>query len=178
MAKSANEGEIITKSAKPMSKFRQILRWIAVLPAGVVCAFLVTFPIHWGVMLIQYFGKPEENSKTVTYTNPLAMIPPDVLEMFGYALFVPMVLITSGAILAPRFKFRTGIAIAILFLGLCCLLLGNSESIDISGFRYAVTIILWVVGVAWGLYNAYNAHKTLSSEKEQIIKIEEKTEYL
>jgi len=137
-----------------MSKLAYILRWIAVLPTAVVCAFLVAFPIHWFVMLIQWYDK----NRTDTFI-PLALIPPEILERFGYALFVPMVLVSVGAIIAPKFKFQTGIALAILeivFLvaSLCCIAFGYIKS-DMSGLRWSITVLLWIVGIYSGLYYSY-----------------------
>ena len=50
------------------------LRWILVLPGSIVCAILIWFPIHWAVIMID---KP----------NPLAFIPPKMLERFVGAFF-------------------------------------------------------------------------------------------
>ena len=136
-----------------MSKLAYILRWIAVLPTAVVCAFLVAFPIHWFVMLIQLYGKNGDSF------NPLVFIPPEILERFGYALFVPYTLVSVGAIIAPKFKFQTGIVIAILIVillmtSLCFIAFGYIKS-DTSGLRWSITVLLWIVGISYGLYYSY-----------------------
>jgi len=141
-----------------MSKLVYILRWIAVLPAAIICSLLVMFPIHWLVMFILWCDK--------NYTDsfiPLALIPAETLERFGYALFVPATLISVGAIIAPKFKFQTGIAIAVLVIvllmaGLCYLVLGYFES-DMSGLCWSITVLLWVVSISHGLY--YSHKKSL-----------------
>jgi hypothetical protein len=137
------------------------MRWILVLPGSVVSAILVMFPIHWVVMLIQLFGKADDDAfVTIDGKTLLAAIPPEILERFGYALFVPMVLIICGAEIAPRFKFQTGIILAMLLVALCAFSIGYSfEKIEMSQLRWVVTIILWIVSYTYGLYGAYKAHK-------------------
>jgi phosphoglycerol transferase MdoB-like AlkP superfamily enzyme len=141
-----------------MSKLVYILRWIAVLPAAVVCSFLVAFPIHWFVMFIHLSGN-NTDIITIDGKSLLASIPPEILERFGYALFVPFTLIYIGSIIAPRFKFQTSIVIAVLIAMLlttsvCCISLGYIKD-GMSVFRWLITIALWIIGISCGLYYSY-----------------------
>ena len=100
----------------PVSHRRYILRWVGVLPGALLCVFIVTFPIHWVVMLIQHFGTSFDTSgrgSPLSFYYYLAMLSPEVLETFGNAFFTPFVLITAGANIAPQFKFPTGIGLAV-----------------------------------------------------------------
>jgi hypothetical protein len=158
---SYQETEMAGLPNKRMSKLSQFFRWIAVLPGSIGCAMLVLFPIHWAVQLVTI---------PVQLFVPFAQPEREMLEFFGNAFFVPMVLVTFGALIAPRFKFHTGIGVAILFLvAIGCYVLGYNQNIDMSPVRYAITIILWVTGVTCGLYNAYNAHKKSSKKIASVI---------
>lgn len=134
-----------------------VVRWLAVLPGAVLCAFLVEFPIHWAVMLIGYFGTEHDNN-SITYTNPIAAIPPDVLELFGNAFFTPFVIVSVGARIAPKYKFYTGIALAVLLgvvYGVFSTLVAKdiSEGTYTSGrwLRLLITIVLCASGLIMGL---------------------------
>lgn len=136
------------------------------LPGSIVCAILVMFPIHWAVMLIQFVCKKGDTIYVEGPMGLLAAIPPKMLEYFGYALFVPMVMIITGAEIAPKYKFQTGIAMAI-FWGL---LFGFStgvvvtKHIDMSWLRYAITIALGISGCAVGLLRVHQKQSKAESK--------------
>ena len=134
-----------------MSKTVQVLRWLAVLPGALLCALIVNFPIHWVVMLIQHFGSISIDAET-----PIAAINPEMLELLGYAFFNPFIIIISGAYIAPRFKFQTGIALAVLW----GIIFGVSNTTSISQgqysgwgwLRFVITCMLCVAGVCLGFF--------------------------
>lgn len=143
-----------------MSKLVQILRCLAVLPGALLSALLVMFPIHWAVELIQLFGKSGDDSTiSVDGKTPLAAIPPEMLERFGYAFFSPLVIIYVGAKIAPKFKFQTGIALAVLW----GILFGSGMALVISQdqysgwgwLRFAITCMLGIAGVSIGLFQVH-----------------------
>ena len=141
-------------------KVIQVLRWIAVLPGSFLCVVLAAFPIHWVVMLIQMFGRSGEDATiSVGGKTPLAAIPPEVLERFGYALFTPLVMIIIGVKIAPSFKFSTGIALAVLW----GIMFGVGMTIAISQgwgwgwLRFVITCVLGISGVAIGLSQVHKA---------------------
>jgi len=147
-----------------MSKSTYVLRWIAVLPGAFLSAFLVAFPIHWAVMLIQHLGTDSDDSGSgspLSLYYYLAAIPPEVLEYFGRAFFAPFVAISSGAHIAPNYKFPTAIALAIgfgIFYGWAATMIANdiSSGLYTGGrwLRLAITIFLCIAGLATGLFQA------------------------
>jgi len=147
---------------KQRLKCLQVLRWLGIIPGAFLCTLLVMFPIHWVVMLIQLFGRSREGDFiSIDGKNPLAAIPPEMLERFGYALFTPFVIIIVGAKIAPKFKFPTGIALAVLW----GVLFGAAISLAISKgqyegwgwLRFAITCVLGIAGVGLGLFNVHKA---------------------
>jgi hypothetical protein len=111
------------------------------------------FPIHWIVMLIQHIGSTSIDGET-----PIAAINPEMLELLGYAFFTPFIMIISGSYIAPRFKFQTGIALAVLW----SIIFGASMTYTISHgqysgwgwLRFAITCMLGIAGVCLGLFQA------------------------
>lgn len=157
--------------ANNQSRFRQALKWIGVLPGAVGCAALAQFPIHWVVMLIRYSGTEVDANGTITYDNPLAAMPEEVLEYFLNAFFTPFIIISVGAQIAPKFKFFTGIALAIaLAAGYAALTTFIAHDIS-SGLytpgrwlRLAVTVMLALLGFSVGLLRAYGLDQRRHSE--------------
>ncbi len=76
------------------------LRWIAVLPACVLSAVIVLFPIHWVVLIGTGLF-----SRTGLYEGQgccsIWDIPPEALERGIDAVFVPATLIYTAAWVAP-----------------------------------------------------------------------------
>lgn len=146
-----------------MSKPIQFLRWLIVPPTAFLCAFLATFPVHWVVALIQIFSRVGDPFITINGKNLLAAIPPETLEKLGNAFFGPLVMITSGASMAPKFKFVTGISFAILWgiiFGAGMTLAITQGQYSGSGWlRFAITCALGIAGVASGVYHVHIAQK-------------------
>lgn len=146
-----------------MSKSIYVMRWVAVLPGALLSAFLVSFPIHWSVMLLKYFGTEHDDSG-ITYTNPLSAIPSEVLELFGYAFFTPFIITWVGARIAPKFKFQTSIALAIV-VGVVYGVAATFIADDISSglytagrwLRLIITVLLCIAGLVFGLFKAHQA---------------------
>jgi hypothetical protein len=144
-----------------------VLRWIGIIPGALLCAFLADFPIHWAVMLVGYLGTEHDNN-SIVYTDPIAAIPPEVLELFGNAFFTPFVIISVGARIAPRHKFHTGIALAII-LGVIYGVVSTWVARDISEgvytagrwIRLGITILLCISGLIAGLYVARRQDPTI-----------------
>lgn len=141
-----------------MSKSVQTLRWLAVLPGAILCVFIVAFPIHWVVMFIQHFHS-DELLVSIDGKLPLAAIPPEMLERLGYAFFTPFVMIVSGAYIAPKFKFQTGIALAVLWgMGFGASMVYVISKNQYSGRDWlvlAITCALGIAGVSLGLLRVY-----------------------
>ena len=145
------------------SSLIHVFRWFAVLPGSIVCAVLVMFPIHWAVMLIQFACKEGDTIEVEGPMGLLACVPPEMLERFGYALFTPMVMIITGAKIAPKYNFQTGIGMAV-FWGL---IFGAASTITISHgwffgwgwFRFAIIFVLGTTGVVFGLLQVHQKQK-------------------
>ena len=140
-----------------------VLRWICVLPGAVLCGLLVAFPIHWIVMLIQLFGRSVDSFITIDGKNLLAAIPPETLERFGQALFAPLVIVSIGARIAPRYRFVTGIALTVLFVVILIVayVFATSWGFTFAGgwLQRSFTYLLQIAGFSWGLYYAHKADK-------------------
>jgi hypothetical protein len=135
-------------------RIKEILRWVAVLPGGLICAVLSTIPVHLFVLMIHA-------SRNTDTPHTLSDVPPEILERFGYAFFTPFVLIFVGSKITPRFQFYTSIALAVLW----GILFGIGVSVaysrgtleGYSWFRSVITCLLGIAGTALGLYLAYKA---------------------
>jgi uncharacterized membrane protein len=130
---------------------------------------LVLFPIHWAVLLIQHFGTSSDDSGSgspLSLYYYLAALPPEVLEYFGRAFFAPFVLIAAGANIAPKFKFQTGIALAIA-MGFLYGVGATMIADDISNglytperwLRLGISVLLYIAGIAVGLFQARKLEK-------------------
>lgn len=83
------------------------LRWLAVLPAAILSAVLISFPVHWAVMIFTGFAGDDD-------TIGLWDLPPETLERLGIAFFAPLAFIMAGAKVAPTHKLQTAIVLTIL----------------------------------------------------------------
>ncbi|BBP02776.1 hypothetical protein TPL01_02080 [Sulfuriferula plumbiphila] len=120
-------------------------------------------------MLIQYLGTSSDDSgsgSALSVYYYLAALPPEVLQYFGNAFFTPFVVITAGANIAPKFKFPTGIALAIA-LGVVYGVVATIIVGEISNglytperlLRLGITVFLCVGGIAAGLFQARKAER-------------------
>ncbi|MGH8403466.1 MAG: hypothetical protein ACRESO_08715 [Gammaproteobacteria bacterium] len=154
-------------------QFKDIARWIAVLPGSVVCSIAATFPIHWGVLLINYLLS---HRGYITYF-PLPTLSIDVFELYAYALFVPFTIIAVGVKIAPKYKFQTGVTLAILFgvligYGIGTILVPeiNEGLYNMSRWlRLGITAALWAISIAWGVRSAYMQGEQFKCEAQKVI---------
>lgn len=149
-----------------MSKPVQVLRWLAVLPGAFLCVLLVAFPIHWAVELMQLFGRSNDDSfVSIDGKTPLAAIPPEMLERFGYAFFTPLVMIIVGAKIAPKFKSQTGIALAVLwgiiFGAGMTFVISQGQYFGWGWLHFAITCVLGIAGISLGLFRVHKAQKEI-----------------
>lgn len=137
-----------------------ILRWGAVLPGALLSAFAAMFPIHWLVML-QYL---DSDMPDYDAGDMATFLSPQSLEALALAFFTPLVFITVGSRVAPRFKFFTGIALAALlgiFYGWVATVVVEEIQQGIytpaNWLRLGVTVLLCMAGLAIGLFQAHKA---------------------
>ena len=120
-------------------------RWIAVIPAGVVAAMLVTFPIHWSLSLVEGYG-----------TFVFAWLGSENIETLIIAFSSPYVFIRAGAYTSPGFHPEAGVALSIivaLALGGIYVLAFTSSSLGgWYSLYYGATPVLNLVGIAAALY--------------------------
>ncbi|MGH7234000.1 MAG: hypothetical protein ACREF7_00945 [Candidatus Saccharimonadales bacterium] len=153
-------------------QFKDIARWIAVLPGSVVCSIAATFPIHWGVLLINYLLS---HRGYITYF-PLPTLSINVIEFYAYALFVPFIVIAVGAKIAPKYKFKIGVTLAILFGVLIGYGIGTILVPEIHEglynmsrwLRLGITVALWAISIAWGIHSAYIQDAQFKREAQKI----------
>lgn len=138
-----------------MSRRNYILRWATVIPGALLSVFVAMFPIHWVVML-QYMNTPDYDASDIE-----ALLSPQTLESLANAFFTPLIFIAVGSRIAPKFKFSTGIALAVL-LGVFYGWLGTVVIGEIQQglytpsrwLRLGVTVLLCIAGLAVGLFQA------------------------
>ena len=144
-------------------------RWTALIPGSIITTFIAQFPIHWAVLLINLFGKSDDDSGS---NSPLglyywlAKIEPEKLELLFNAFFAPLILISMSAFIAPKLKLVVAIIVALaLFvfdLYACMMFIGNIEegtNEDFEWMRIFVSLLLAIIGIAVGLRNAYKLNK-------------------
>lgn len=95
-----------------MATSRNILRWICVVPAGIIAAVLISFPVHWLVM-VNLGGWGIDPVVEIRDSNTLRNI-----ESLLQAVFGPLALIYFAARTAPSHKKITSVLFAgIIVLG-------------------------------------------------------------
>ena len=94
-----------------MSTSRNILRWICVVPAGIIATFLISFPVHWFVM-VNVGGWIIDPVIEIRDPNTLRNI-----ESLLQAVFGPLAFIYFAARTAPIHRK----IISVLFAGIIIL---------------------------------------------------------
>lgn len=138
-----------------MARRSYVLRWAAVIPGALLGVLLVTFPIHWFVMF-QYMDTPDYGAKDLE-----TIINPQTLELLLKAFFAPCIFIALGSRIAPKFKFYTGIVLAIalgVFYGYAAtVVVGEIQEglyTPVRWLRLGITALLCIAGIAVGLFQA------------------------
>jgi hypothetical protein len=147
----------------------KILRWIAVVPVGLIVAVLILFPIHWILLIWANVG---DAPLFGLITNG----PIEHIERLIIAFTTPFVIIYVGALTAPTHHKETGVALAIFI----ALALGGvyvfafTDTPYLKGWNsiyYGATPILNLVGIAIPLYKLRNKYQTpllLKSKSERL----------
>ena len=140
--------------------FTYWLRWVYVLPGALIAGILSTFPLHW--ILYFLFNGEETDLGSVKF----------FIQLFGhgmsykdieYAIFpfvVAIVFVLVGSEIAPMYKFRTAITLAVLYImfAIGAFSLGVKSGYEFSfGVRSADPII----GLLVGLYIVRRKEKNL-----------------
>jgi hypothetical protein len=101
-----------------------IFRWIAVLPGSLVAGFLATFPLHW-ILYYLAFAQGEPDMGSVRFFTDFFINKSNInsVEHFLSSIVTMMIFIMVGFEIAPNYKFKTSIILAILWV---VLLLGTT----------------------------------------------------
>lgn len=137
--------ESMQGQSKILTAGHSALRWIAVVPGGMLAALAVTFPIHWLVVL--QYTRPYR-------TQVHAFVGQDTLESLVGGFFVPFVFIVAGAKIAPRHHFRTAVVLSALLVPVFIYALFFAADQIRQGLyettgqfiTLAINILLWVAG--------------------------------
>jgi len=134
--------------------FTYWLRWVAVLPGALIAGFLATFPLHW----LLYLAFAHDGT-----ILGFIELPPGANISIEYALYpfvIAIVFVLVGFEIAPMYKFRTAITLAVLYtmFAIGAFFLGVKSGVEMSfGARSAGPII----GLLVGLYIAKRKEKNL-----------------
>lgn len=122
------------------------IRWLAVIPGAVVCAMLVTFPIHWLIVI-------------VADSEIISAFPADTFEYLAYAFFTPFNLIVSGSYIAPAYKLQTGRTLSvILALMYTYVIFFSDANFLLSGMYFTASVVLCITGILTGLHIVRRYH--------------------
>ena len=135
-----------------------IARWLAVLPASILAALLVAFPLHWLTLLWQTVVPSATDS-----TGTLWLLHPNVFERLGQALFTPVVMLYTASHVAPSHRFYAALAALLLYLVLLGVALGYIFLVfdphqSWGYLEMGMITGLGITGAIWGLYTAYAAY--------------------
>jgi len=158
------------ESHGPWATARQWLQWAAVLPAAILAALLVLFPIHWMVLIVTSSYSADEDSGL-----SLASLPPETLEHLAMALFVPMAFVVAGAKVAPRYKLQTAVVLIVLLavvMSASTTYVASNGQLDYQGsgwLEFAALFPLWAGGLIAGVYyvNEHERRRTDVAPREE-----------
>jgi len=110
---------------------------------------LAAFPIHWLALRLNHKGF-------------LPALSWQQLERLGDALVLPTVVLLAGAYIAPRYKARTAVVLAILvlFAAICGLVIvADSSRMSLQGplWQNILAVFLWAVSFSYGVYATRHA---------------------
>lgn len=145
-----------------MSTSRNMLRWICVVPAGIIAAVLVSFPVHWVVMgTLGGWGVDPiveiRDPKTLRY-----------IESVLQAAFTPLVFIYFAAQTAPSHNKITSVLFAgIIVLGLPILAYWWNENTISNGSGILIEhgfarVLANVIGAAGAIYLIHSHERSMS----------------
>jgi hypothetical protein len=131
---------------------KNLLRWIAVLPGSLVAGFLSTFPLHW-LLYLAYahngtlfglIGLPEGSNLSI--------------EHAVYPAVIALTFILVGYEIAPRYKFKTTVILAILYtlFALSLLFFAEKNNLDVS---FEARSIGPMLGLIVGLFISWRKNK-------------------
>ena len=146
-AGSSPTDEVNVPPVSRRNGFPNVVRWIAIIPAGLAVAVLVMFPVHWLIVITAALGD-----------NPfLGLLSAETAERLANAFTSPFFFIYIGARIAPTHRGVTSIVLAIIM----ALIMGGVYVLAFTGgpmFRgwsslyFGATPVLNLLGIASALY--------------------------
>jgi len=138
---------------------KNTLRWIAVFPGALIASIIALFPLHWLLYLkfadngtiLGFIELPQGTNISIEY----------VISPFVIAI----TFILIGSKIAPKFKFKTAIILAILYLlfAIGTIIFSIKNGIEISfGARTAGSLF----GLFAGLFIIWKLEKTRCLKNE------------
>ena len=88
------------------TRVSNVIRWVLVLPAAVVCAVLVSFPVHWVVLSTFRMGAMIELSDAAAQN----------VERVAFAFFGPFAFVVAGTKVAPKHPFAVSVVLTCILL--------------------------------------------------------------
>ena len=135
----------------------KVLRWIAVVPAGIATAVLIMFPIHWFLILWVNIGD-------APLFGLISVETLEHIERLIIAFTTPFFIIYIGALIAPTHHKETGVALAIF----TALILGGLYVFAFTGISllrnwnsiyFGATPLLNLIGIAIALFRIRNRYR-------------------
>lgn len=132
-----------------------LVRWIVALPAALLAVVLVSFPIHWMIMIATaYNGGSDESGLS------LWSLPPESLERCGQALFAPIAAILTLGHVAPSYRiYIAGIAAVAWALLIGVGLTVAAQSGNYVGAGWIEFVAIGILGAGGTLYALYTVHE-------------------
>ena len=136
------------------------LRWILVLPGAMVAGFLATFPLHWFVLLLFHNFGGEAGEVDLLSLKFFALLIGKNAYLTEYNLYpavIALFFIYGGSLIAPKYKFKTGLALFIiyvlvwLFVSYTAVFKGNIGGVNMW---FSSRTIFALLGAILGLYMA------------------------
>ncbi len=127
--------------------YKYWLRWVAVLPGALIAGLLATFPLHW----LLYIAFAYDGTILGCIELPPGSNLP--IEYMLYPFVIAFVFILVGFKIAPMYKFKTAIALAVLYtiFAIGVLFFGMKRGIKMS---FEVRTVGPFIGLLIGLYIA------------------------
>lgn len=141
------------------------MRWLVALPAGLIAALLVMFPVHWGVVLL-YATSRNDPDAMIQRTKPsgeidtcgfiTCFVSAESLERAVQAFVVPFVTLLVVGRIVPSRQFKAVFALFVAYLlVLGAILMKSATSGAYAGWgwlEFAAVIALGVTGAASALF--------------------------
>ena len=128
----------MTKELK--DRLLEIGRWVAIVPSGILCGFIVLFPLHW----ILYFTLVKGSMVQM----PIEDMAP--IERFLSPILSSIIFVYAGAMIAPKKQFAVSIILFVLGVliraGMMCFLRFSIIELDMSFYGVSRLLLSALAG--------------------------------